>query len=105
MHIPKGLMEGVWEHLIKDDSIEDDSSHLTKRREHGIAPRSLSPVSLPLSYMAINNAQFSKKPAHLIPMLLRGNTYPHRVTARYAFPPNTVGTRKLDHYSGLFTDI
>ena len=43
----------------------------------------------------MNKTQVSKKLAHLVPMLPRGNTYLPRVTARYAFPPNTLGTRKL----------
>ena len=45
--------------------------------------------------MAINKAQLSKKLADLVPMLLRGNAYFPRVTARNAFPPNTVGMRNL----------
>ena len=45
--------------------------------------------------MDINKTQVSKKIAHLVPMLQRGNTYLPRVTAQYAFPPNKAGTRNL----------
>jgi len=58
--------------------------------------------------MAINKAQLSKKLALLVLMLPRGNTYLPRVTARYAFPPNTVGTRKndidIDTYNSIITN-
>ena len=44
--------------------------------------------------MAINKAQVCQITS-LSPMLLRGNAYPTNNTARYEFPPNTVGTRSL----------
>jgi len=45
--------------------------------------------------MTINKGLLGKKLAHLVPMLPPGNTYLSKVTARYAFPLNMVGTRKL----------